>query len=125
MKKNVRLILCCAAVVMLAAGCGKKSDTTETTTAAETTEAEITDKGEVTKLGQYKGIEVTKEDTTVTDAELDQRIASILQANPEITEITDRPAQNGDTVNIDYVGMKDGVAFDGGTAEGYDLELGF
>ena len=124
MKKNVRLILCCAAVVMLAAGCGKKSDTTETTTAAETTEAEITDKGEVTKLGQYKGIEVTKEDTTVTDAELDQRIASILQANPEITEITDRPAQNGDTVNIDYVGMKDGVAFDGGTAEGYDLELG-
>ena len=50
--------------------------------------------------------------------------ASILQANPEITEITDRPAQNGDTVNIDYVGMKDGVAFDGGTAEGYDLELG-
>lgn len=124
MKKNVRLILCCAAVVMLAAGCGKKSDTTETTTAAETTEAEITDKGEVTKLGQYKGIEVTKEDTTVTDAEFDQRIASILQANPEITEITDRPAQNGDTVNIDYVGMKDGVAFDGGTAEGYDLELG-
>ena len=124
MKKNVRLILCCAAVVMLAAGCGKKSDTTETTTAAETTEAEITDKGEVTKLGQYKGIEVTKEDTTVTDAELDQRIASILQANPEITEITDRSAQNGDTVNIDYVGMKDGVAFDGGTAEGYDLELG-
>lgn len=124
MKKNVRLILCCAAVVMLAAGCGKKSDTTETTTAAETTEAEITDKGEVTKLGQYKGIEVTKEDTTVTDAELDQRIASILQANPEITEITDRSAQNGDTVNIDYVGMKDGVAFDGGTAEGYELELG-
>ena len=124
MKKHVRLTLCCAAAVMLAAGCGKKSDTAETTTAAETTEAEITDKGEVTKLGQYKGIEVTKEDTTVTDAELDQRIASILQANPEITEITDRPAQEGDTVNIDYVGMKDGVAFDGGTAEGYDLELG-
>lgn len=113
MKKHVRLTLCCAAAVMLAAGCGKKSDTAETTTAAETTEAEITDKGEVTKLGQYKGIEVTKEDTTVTDAELDQRIASILQANPEITEITDRPAQEGDTVNIDYVGMKDGVAFDG------------
>ncbi len=125
MKKHVRLTLCCAAAVMLAAGCGKKSDTTETTTtAAETTAVEITDKGEVTKLGQYKGIEVTKADTTVTDAELDQRIASILQANPEITEITDRPAQEGDTVNIDYVGMKDGVAFDGGTAEGYDLELG-
>ena len=124
MRKHARLILCGAAAVMLASGCGKKSDTTETTTAAQETQAEITDKGEVTNLGQYKGVEVTKEDTTVTEAELDQRIASILQANPEITEITDRPAQEGDTVNIDYVGMKDGVAFDGGTAEGYELELG-
>ncbi len=125
MRKHVRLTLCCAAAVLLAAGCGKKSDTTEeTTTTAAETEAEITDKGEITKLGQYKGIEVTKQDTTVTDAEVDQRIASILQANPEVIEITDRPAENGDTVNIDYVGMKDGVAFDGGTAEGFDLELG-
>ena len=115
MKKYVRLTLCCAAAVMLASGCGKKSDTVEeTTTAASETQAEITDKGEVTKLGQYKGVEVTKQDTTVTEADLDQRIASILKANPEVTEITDRPAQKGDTVNIDYVG----------TAEGYDLELG-
>ena len=124
MRKHVRLTLCCAAAVLLAAGCGNKSDTAETTTAASETQAEITDKGEVTNLGQYKGVEVTKEDTTVSDAELDQRIANILQANPEVTEITDRPAQEGDTVNIDYVGMKDGVAFDGGTAEGYELELG-
>ena len=125
MKKYVRLTLCCAAAVMLASGCGKKSDTAEeTTTAASETQAEITDKGEVTNLGQYKGVEVTKQDTTVTEADLDQRIARILKANPEVTEITDRPAQKGDTVNIDYVGMKDGEAFDGGTAEGYDLELG-
>lgn len=125
MKKHVRLTLCCAAAVMLAAGCGKKSDTAEeTTTAASETQAEITDKGEVTKLGEYKGMEVTKEDTTVTDDEVETRIQNILAANPEIIEITDRPAQEGDTVNIDYVGMKDGVAFDGGTAEGYDLELG-
>ena len=118
MKKYVRLTLCCAAAVMLASGCGKKSDTVEeTTTAASETQAEITDKGEVTNLGQYKGVEVTKQDTTVTEADLDQRIASILKANPEVTEITDRPAQKGDTVNIDYVGMKDGEAFDGGTAE--------
>lgn len=68
MKKYVRLTLCCAAAVMLASGCGKKSDTAEeTTTAASETQAEITDKGEVTKLGQYKGVEVTKQDTTVTE----------------------------------------------------------
>ena len=124
MRKHVKLTLCCAAAVLLAAGCGKKSDTTETTTAASETQAEITDKGEVTKLGEYKGVEVTKADTAVTDEEVEARIQNILAANPEIIEITDRPAQEGDTVNIDYVGMKDGVAFDGGTAEGYELELG-
>ncbi len=124
MRKHVKLTLCCAAAVLLAAGCGKKSDTTETTTAASETQAEITDKGEVTKLGEYKGVEVTKADTAVTDEEVEARIQNILAANPEIIEITDRPAQEGDTVNIDYVGMKDGEAFDGGTAEGYDLELG-
>ena len=67
---------------------------------------------------------MTKADTAVTDEEVEARIQNILAANPEIIEITDRPAQEGDTVNIDYVGMKDGEAFDGGTAEGYDLELG-
>ena len=119
MRKHVKLTLCCAAAVLLAAGCGKKSDTTETTTAASEPQAEITDKGEVTKLGEYKGVEVTKADTAVTDEEVEARIQNILAANPEIIEITDRPAQEGDTVNIDYVGMKDGEAFDGGTAEGY------
>ena len=73
MRKHVKLTLCCAAAVLLAAGCGKKSDTTETTTAASETQAEITDKGEVTKLGEYKGVEVTKADTAVTDEEVEAR----------------------------------------------------
>lgn len=80
MKKHVRLTLCCAAAVMLAAGCGKKSDTAEeTTTAASETQAEITDKGEVTNSASTKGMEVTKEDTTVTDDEVETRIQNILQ----------------------------------------------
>lgn len=131
MRKSMKLTLCGLAAVMLVAGCGKKdAEVAETTAveteagAAETTEAEITDKGVITKLGDYKGVEVTKMSTEVTDEELEAKIQSILDANPEITEITGRAAQNGDIVNIDYVGMKDGVAFDGGTAEGYDLELG-
>ena len=129
MRKHVKLVLCGLAVAMLAAGCSKKDDTAKETTATESdssasteTEAEITD--EVTKLGNYKGVEVKRESTEVTDEEVDQKIQSILDANPEYVEITDRPAQNGDTVDIDYVGMKDGVAFDGGTAQGYKLELG-
>lgn len=82
------------------------------------------DLGEVTALGEYKGLEVTRMSTEVPDEELEARIQSILDANPEYVAITDRAAKNGDIVDIDYVGMKDGVAFDGGTAEGYKLELG-
>ena len=62
--------------------------------------------------------------TEVTDEELNTRIQSILDANPEYVAITDRAAKEGDIVDIDYVGMKDGVAFEGGTSEGYKLELG-
>lgn len=129
MRKHVKLVLCGLAVAVLAAGCSKKDDTAKETTVATESDSsasteEIKDKGEVKKLGQYKGVEVTRESTEVTDEEVDQRIQSILDANPEYVEITDRPAQNGDTVDIDYVGMKDGVAFDGGTAQGYKLELG-
>lgn len=127
MRKYVRLTLCGMAVMMLAAGCSKKEETPqeETTAATETVaEEEITDKGSITKLGTYKGVEVTRMSVEVSDEELDNRIQSILNANPERIEITDRAAQNGDIVNIDYVGMKDGEAFNGGTAEGYDLELG-
>ncbi len=130
MRKYAKLALCGLAAVMVVAGCSKK-DTTETTaegTAAETT-AEGADKtpadlGKVTKLGTYKGVEVEKMDTQVTDEELEAELQRILASNPEYSEVTDRPAKEGDVVNIDYVGMKDGVAFDGGTAEGYDLELG-
>lgn len=138
MRKSMKMALCGLAAMMLLAGCGKNdaevAETTasaETTTSAETTEEttaaeteEITDKGEITKLGDYKGVEITKMSTEVTDEELEAQIQSILDANPEYIEITDRAAQNGDITNIDYVGMKDGEAFEGGTAEGYDLELG-
>lgn len=70
-------------------------------------------------LGQYKGLELTD----VSDAELEAQMTEILEAYAGLVEV-DRAAVEGDTVNIDYVGTLDGVAFDGGTAEGYDLELG-
>lgn len=128
MKKYGRLILCGLAAATILAGCSKKEEEPATTAASETatesTAEPVTDKGEVTKLGTYKGVEVTKMSTEVTDEELETKLQSILTANPEYIEITDRAAQNGDTVDIDYVGMKDGKAFDGGTAQGYKLELG-
>lgn len=134
MRKYVKPALCVMAALMVVTGCSKK--TTEETTAAgtetageqtagqdESSEASI-DNGKVVKLGNYKGVEVVKDSVDVTDEELDARIQSILDANPEYIEITDRPAKEGDVVNIDFVGLKDGEAFDGGSMAGYDLELG-
>lgn len=76
------------------------------------------------KLGDYKGVEYTLDVAEVTDDDIDSKIDSFLDGLKETEDITDRAVQKGDTVNIDYVGTKDGKAFDGGTAEGYDLEIG-
>lgn len=75
------------------------------------------------ELGEYKGVEIsTYPPYVITDEDVDSHIEySVL---PNYMASVDGPAENGDTVNIDYVGKKDGVAFDGGTAEGTDLSLG-
>lgn len=70
-------------------------------------------------LGQYKGLTLT----SVSQAEIDAEIAEMLEYYTDTVEV-DRAAQVGDTVDIDFAGKKDGVAFDGGTAEGYYLVLG-
>lgn len=127
MRKFLKVTLCGLAALMLITGCSKKEEANETASAAAESGAEESkeplDLGELTKLGDYKGLEVERMSTEVSDEELDARIQMILASNPEYVEV-DRPAKEGDTVNIDYVGMKDGEAFDGGTAEGYPLELG-
>lgn len=74
-------------------------------------------------LCEYKGVEVTKIDTTVTDEEIDEEIKKDLETNSRNVEV-EGPAEDGDTVVIDYEGFADGVAFDGGKAEGHELKLG-
>lgn len=123
--------LAVAAAMMVMTGCGNNS-TTETTTAkqdaAAATEAQkeaddskLTDEA-VLKMGEYKGLSHTKERDEVTDGEVEAYIHSLAVKYPP--EITDRAAALGDTANIDYEGVKDGVAFEGGTAYSYDLKLG-
>ena len=126
-KKLAALCFCAAAAAVLATGC-KNSDSQETQ-AQETaeqsqseTQADIP-QGTVT-LGNYMGLEITEPSTEVTDEDVETQINYTLSINPNMIEVTDRPAQDGDVVNIDYVGLKDGEAFDGGSAEGYDLTLG-
>ena len=84
--------------------------------------AVVTMKPEV-KLGEYKNLTVEKQNTEVTDAEVDEAIATKQAGLAELV-LKETAAANGDTVVIDYKGMKDGVAFDGGSAENYSLELG-
>ena len=74
-------------------------------------------------LGQYKGLEAEKPSVEVTDEEVDGHIERLRKQNARLITV-ERPAQDGDTVNINYAGMLDGIPFDGGTAENQNLVLG-
>ncbi len=74
-------------------------------------------------LGQYKGLEVEKAEATVTDEQVQAELDRMAQ-NVASTETVERAAQLGDTANIDFEGFDNGVAFDGGKGENFDLKLG-
>lgn len=76
------------------------------------------------KLGDVKGIKVTKTVNAVTDEMVEHEIGHRLERAARKVDVDDRPAQNGDEVVIDFDGYKDGVPFDGGKAEKYNLVLG-
>ena len=78
----------------------------------------------VTLPEDYASIPLKKADIEPTEEDVQSQIDSLLSQNTTTQQITDRAAADGDTVNIDYVGTVDGVAFTGGTATGYDLTLG-
>ncbi|HHX37980.1 MAG TPA: trigger factor, partial [Clostridiaceae bacterium] len=76
------------------------------------------------QLGEYKGVEAVKPLREVSDDEVEAELKRIQERNSRMIPVDDRPAKEGDTVNINYEGLKDGVPFDGGTAEDHDLKLG-
>ena len=76
------------------------------------------------ELGQYEGVEVPYKDIEVTDKDVEDELERMAKRNSSLEEVTDRAAAEGDTVTIDYEGFKDGVAFEGGKGEGYNLKLG-
>jgi len=75
-------------------------------------------------LGQYKGLEAAKNAAAVSDEDVEAELNSVRKRNARMLDIDDRPAQMGDTANIDFDGYLNGERFDGGKAEGYALELG-
>ncbi|MBR4033963.1 MAG: trigger factor, partial [Clostridia bacterium] len=72
----------------------------------------------------YKRLKATRKVAPVTDEEVDREIKLVQERNSRTVDVTDRPAENGDTTVIDYEGFCDGVAFDGGKGEDYALTLG-
>jgi len=83
----------------------------------------VTTKPEV-KLGEYKGIKIDKIEHTVSDEDVDNEIENVRKRNARLVPVEDRAAENGDIAVIDFEGFKDGVPFEGGKGEGFDLELG-
>ena len=76
------------------------------------------------EIGEYKGLKAEKAAVKVTPEEVEAEVNSMAERNARMVSVEDRAAQNGDTVIIDFEGFTDGVAFDGGKAEGHALTLG-
>lgn len=76
------------------------------------------------KLGEYKGVKAVRPKDTVDEEDIENEIKRVQERNARLVPVEDEAAKEGDTVNIDFEGFKDGEAFDGGKGEGHDLELG-
>lgn len=128
MKKLLACLMILAMSISLLAGCGEKGAGDEQTVTGKESLKGIEFEKYVTKLGEYKGLEISGVKTEITDEYVDSYIEYMLLNSPVPEEVTDRTTiQAGDLVNIDFVGKdKDGVEFEGGSSQGqgYDLEIG-
>ncbi len=148
MKKFMLAVTAVSLSAMMLAGCGKEADKQENTAATEESvaateesgaaaESEVQQKeypeeayldnlnvGDYVTLGDYVGVEVSVEAAQVTDEQVDSYISNVLNNNKIKNEVTDRAVKEGDVTDISYVGKKDGVAFEGGTADNYELTIG-
>ena len=76
------------------------------------------------ELGKYKGIEIKKVEYNVSDEDIEHELGHMQEHNSRLITIEDRPVEKGDIATIDFEGFVDGKAFEGGKAEGHDLEIG-
>ena len=140
MNKNlIRLgsVCTCLALALSLAGCGASSSSSSSSQAASGSSSAVEDHSDVysaylnddgtlkgvdsaalVTLPQYKGIAVPAEEYTITDDELNTQINSILDQYATYDQIKDRAIEDGDVVNIDYVGSVDGEEFSGGNTNG-------
>lgn len=76
------------------------------------------------ELGAYKGIEISKVDNTVSEEDVEARLNEMVNRNARLTSVEDKALENGDTAVIDFEGFENGVAFEGGKCENYNLVIG-
>ena len=76
------------------------------------------------ELGKYKGIEIPKIEYNVSDEDVNHELGHMQDHNSRLIAVEDRAVEKGDITTIDFEGTVDGVAFEGGTAEGYEIEIG-
>ena len=76
------------------------------------------------ELGNYKGIEISKVENTVTDEDVEARLQEMVNRNARLVSVEDRTIENGDTAVIDFEGFENGVAFEGGKGENHNLVIG-
>lgn len=117
MKKNLWLAASLAAAVLAMTACGKK-DTGDLVYLKDFNASDYV------TLGDYGNMDIHMEGPSVTEEDVEQSVEYILNTRPVKTPVSGRKARLGDVANIDFEGKLDGVAFDGGTGTGYDLELG-
>lgn len=133
MRKKLLILGMCAVLAFSVTACGKDKDKTASS-------GEIASNGELTdhskadmqgtlykttvKLGQYKGLKVGESNAKATEEEIEKAIKNVLESNASDKKYEEGTIENGDTANIDFEGKIDGVAFEGGTSQGYNLQIG-
>ena len=128
MKKKLLALLFAGCMVLSMTACGSKeteeqSETTENAATEETAQPDTSALGTstLTELGEYKGLAYTPMDTTVTEEDVEAEVQYLLSNS--FTKNPQDVATETSVVNIDYEGKRDGVAFEGGTAQGTELDL--
>lgn len=134
MKKKIMLLLCAVCTAALLGGCGtnqkensdqkESTDTEETGGSEDKKEAIEYNAADYVELGEYMGLEVSLGSYEVTDEDVKNEVTTALLAYPVYEDTEKDTVEDGDFVNIDYEGLKDGEAFSGGTAQGAVLEIG-
>lgn len=114
MKKKLLTLLLAGCMVLSLSACGKSETEQKEDSALATSK--------LVELGEYKGLTYTVADTTVTEEAVESEVQYLLASSP--IKKSQEVATETSVVNIDYVGTKDGVEFEGGSAQGYELDLG-